>query len=346
MFTFDIIDIGTLTGKPGSLSEATAISSNGYVAGNSDAPNTTKQHGFFWDPATPGMLTDLGTIGGYDGDVYVHGVNAKGEVVGECETKNGNHAFLYTGGVIRDIHSGFAGASSTALAINDSSAVVGYAQPMAGGNPHPFLYSGNGPMVDLDPSGNTLQAVAIASNGMVGGFGSTARAYMNGAWTDLGTPTDLPPSQFSALSAISSMDKDGDAAGGAGYSAPVKNSGWPYIYYGGQWRRLPVLPNATGGWIAGSNYYANNVGYSLFGINPTPMFIEGIEPPKGASTLESLLAVNPGWTFSTANAISDADRVVGKGTIKGDGHAYVMVPRPWKRWPWLVVLWVKRLFPW
>src|SRR5205807_2237980 len=69
-------DLGTLGGAPslvGGLNQA------GVVAGHSDAPTRAHQDAFLWTPAT-GML-DLGNLGD---QMATAGLNARGEVVGQC----------------------------------------------------------------------------------------------------------------------------------------------------------------------------------------------------------------------------------------------------------------------
>lgn len=104
------------------------------------------------------------------------------------------HAFLYSGGVMRDIGT-LGGTNSTAFGINDSGQVAGVSDTIAGfaGYDHAFLYS-NGRMQDLGTLGGDYStASAINDRGQVVGLAVTADGsyhvflYSNGAMQDLNT---------------------------------------------------------------------------------------------------------------------------------------------------------------
>jgi probable HAF family extracellular repeat protein len=131
-------------------------------------------------------MRDLGTLGGWDSVAY--GINNAGQVVGWAHPADqSRHAFLWSGGSMRDLGPG------AAYAINDTGQVVGYAV-VADGPYHAVLWSG-GSMRDLGTLGgrdtaayginNASQVVGRA--GVQGDSSSTSHAFLwsGGAMQDL-----------------------------------------------------------------------------------------------------------------------------------------------------------------
>ena len=97
---------------------------------------------------------DLGTLGGASSSAY--GINDSGQVVGQADTRGGqHHAFLYNDGKMIDLGT-LGGANSSAHDINDSGQIVGSADTSSGQS-HAFLYSG-GKMIDLGTLGGGYSA--------------------------------------------------------------------------------------------------------------------------------------------------------------------------------------------
>lgn len=137
---------------------------------------------------------DLGTLGGTSVDSSVaEGVNNRGDVVGASSINGQSHAFLWTAsGGMRDLGT-LGGANSRAIAINDSSHVVGWAQNGAGVN-RAFLWTETGGMVDLGTLGGAASTAAgINNSGQIAGAaqisGGQFRAYRwsGGEMENLGT---------------------------------------------------------------------------------------------------------------------------------------------------------------
>src|SRR5207244_4374706 len=77
-------------------------------------------------------VTDLGDLGGLGSNP--HGINARGEIVGESRTRGPEshiHGFLYSGGRMIDIGPPGSG-DGRAWAINEGGEVVGFVQPTTG----------------------------------------------------------------------------------------------------------------------------------------------------------------------------------------------------------------------
>ncbi len=167
-------DIGTLGGA---YAQAFAINDSGLVTGNSQLKGKAGAvHAFIYDVFGfhTGLLgmRDLGTLGGS----YSYGtfISAKNSVVGYSTVDKWNnriHAFLYSGGKMRDLGSlggqALRSDQSFALGVNGADDVVG------------FTYLGLAPGTNADP---TLKQVAfLASRGVMVNLndliGGAAKSY-------------------------------------------------------------------------------------------------------------------------------------------------------------------------
>jgi len=113
---------------PSGDTSATAIASNGLVAGRYYAPGTGEAHALLWSGS--GVI-DLGSLGRKLPYSSANGVNAAGDVVGNSlgRVNDGNSAFVYTHGTmynLRDVTSGLADSYTIAdgLAINDAGQIL------------------------------------------------------------------------------------------------------------------------------------------------------------------------------------------------------------------------------
>jgi probable HAF family extracellular repeat protein len=90
--------MGTLGGP---WSQAYAVNNKGQVTGLAYTKNGSA-HAFL---ATNGVLKDLGsTIDGQFGTTWGFGINDSGVVVGQSTFKGTYHAFVYSGGRMRDLN--------------------------------------------------------------------------------------------------------------------------------------------------------------------------------------------------------------------------------------------------
>ncbi len=207
-------DLGTL----GGTSWATAINSSGEVVGTSYLADGTTQHAFLY---SGGVMKDLGTLGGTNS--FATGINASGQAVGYSEPPGGTcwlgtnnicHAFLYSGGVMKDLGT-LGGNESSAIGIADDGTVAGNSYIASGyANSHAFVYQGLslrdlGTLCAGAACGYYSHAVAVNSNGDVAGVADVPLAglredaflYHAGGMSDLGL---LPRTSDSYALAIGS----------------------------------------------------------------------------------------------------------------------------------------------
>jgi probable HAF family extracellular repeat protein len=100
-----------------------------------------------------------------------YAINNYGQIVGSSITASGQeHAFLYSGGKMKDIDTLPGGTDSCAVSINDNGQIVGWSTT-ASGEIHAFLYS-RGKMEDLGtlPGGIWSYATGINNKGQIVGY--------------------------------------------------------------------------------------------------------------------------------------------------------------------------------
>lgn len=193
-----------------------AINNGGQVAG---AYNTPGGMGRAFTRNGAGDI-DLGTLGG--GFAIANGINSAGDIVGFSSLDDTSpflaHAFLYSGGVMKDLGT-MAGASlSEATAINDSGVITGHGWVQ--GSHHAFTYS-DGVMRDLGTLGGRRSfAYDINNQGQVVGnsndptdFDFFAYIYDAGRMTNLNTLID-PQSGWTLYTAAGINDSAQIAAYG------------------------------------------------------------------------------------------------------------------------------------
>jgi len=187
------------------VSVATAINGSGEIVGYNifySTPNPEFQ-AFLYDN---GSMININSPSLFPSGTAAYGINDSGEVVGTGYLSPSNfHAFLYSGGQMKDL--GPPGAyQASAVAINNSGQILGgyYLTSGAAGE---FLYS-NGKMTTLPvPAGSSaVSGFAINDDGEIVGaiyFSSGAPAhaasYRNGVWTDLGAIAGAAASTAKAI---------------------------------------------------------------------------------------------------------------------------------------------------
>jgi probable HAF family extracellular repeat protein len=135
---YDLVNLGGTTSVATGLTKVDTTG-NLKIVGESDVTGDASFHAFVIDTATG--ITDLGTLGGTNS--VATGINTAGNVVGQADVLGDvGHAFLYTGGTMKDLNSLIPSSSGWVLrsanAINDTDWIVGYGTNAAGAI-HAFL---------------------------------------------------------------------------------------------------------------------------------------------------------------------------------------------------------------
>jgi probable HAF family extracellular repeat protein len=196
------------------------------------------------------IATPLGTLGGNGS--YANAINASGEVTGfsyltRWKPPNPDpnakwHAFVYSGGVMRDLGT-LGGALSSGTAINASGQIAGFAFTTTNAR-FAFLYS-NGVMMNLGTlGGSSSDGTGINASGQVTGTAAVAGdmtehafLYSNGVMTDLGTLGGAG-SGASGINASGQVTGSADVPSSPGCGTP---NGHAFLYSNGTMRDLGAL---------------------------------------------------------------------------------------------------------
>ena len=295
----------------------------GEVVGHADT-YTHYSHAFLYNGSTP--LINLGSLAGDYSESVATAINNSGMVIGYTDTPgagNPTHAFLYTtAGGMRDLGT-LGGATSEAFDINNLSQIVGFANT-ANGSVDGFLYSGNGPMVDL----GAYQAICINDAGEIAAIvvtGTQTSTYVSSggtsAWINIGSlgGTDTQPT---------AMNTRGDVVGGSAITS-ANEIAQPFLYSGGTMTNLGTFGGQLG-WANGINDSGVVVGDADL-AGDTYLSSQGfVYYGSGAiENLNNLVDPSLGWTIYDAVAINDSGQIAASGYQQyGEFHAIVLTPVP------------------
>jgi len=146
-------DLGTLGGTLGVVGALAGsgsgggLNNRGQVIGTMNLAGDLTRHPFLWDR---GVLTDLGTLGGANGEAYW--INDAGEIVGRADisASTNHHAVLWKNGKATDLGVAAGFPCSTGIDINQvGQVIIDTGICGVGGGPG-LLWENGGPSVDLN----------------------------------------------------------------------------------------------------------------------------------------------------------------------------------------------------
>jgi probable HAF family extracellular repeat protein len=302
-------DLGTLPGDDESY--ATSINDRGEVVGASRYSKTQVDHAFLY---RKGKLLRIPPLPG-DDSIAVTDINNAGEVVGNSvntEHFTSNNPLRYKNGMTLPI-SGIRDAIP--YAINDFGAIVGGEQGFGG-----FIVR-NGRITYL---GKNTVAYNVNNRGKVVGITANLKAfvYSDGKLTELGTL--IPGDRYSDAAGV---NERGEVVGTSGTS-----HGQAYLY-----RERTGMVGL--GRLKDTDAYSvalaiNDCGHvvGLSGSNVNFYDLAGLSAfifASGQMTDLNAVASTPsGSTLTAASAINNRGQIVGRGSIGGQLHAFLLTPRP------------------
>ena len=327
-----VTDLGTLGGTK---SEAHGINNNDEVVGLSYVPYLTGDFVFHAFLYSQDVMTDLGVATCTDqyGKSVARGINDSGQIVGRsCFWVPGNfdRPFLYSQGVMNDLGT-LGGSAGEAWDINNLGHVVGDAAITGDVARHAFLakeMDGIMTMIDLGTLGGSWStAYGINDSDQVVGASRYSSAAIEHAFLyQDGVMTDLTPNTGS--SKAYDLNNSGQIVGTAG-NPPVHDS-HAFLYNEGVITTLGVLSPGFGAYgtgiseAYGINNYGQIVGWSYASSGIPHAFIYENDV---MTDLNDLIAPDSEWILNYALDINDRGRIAGIGTINGQTHAFLMVPK-------------------
>ena len=310
--TYRLIDLGTML-EPHSY--GLAINEQGQVAGYGRGATASRAFVF-----SDGAITELGVEGGANS--YATSINFRGQVAGFFEGTNGPRAFLYRQGEMF-VFGGMADTDHFALGLNNAGWVVGHARATSGSRA--FLHDGNEARELAGLGGSNTVAYSINSAGVVAGssltkLGATTHAVLweNDRILDLNAPSILNAGW--ELEEARAINEAGHITG---------------IGLRNQTRQAFLMRK---GRVTGAGLLANgtfSAGYGLNGSNQV-VGVAGLRGMAGTRAilwdsetlvdLNSKLRSDSGWELREARGINDRGQIVGWGTIRGEDHAFLLLP--------------------
>ncbi len=305
---YDVIDLGTLGGIE---SESRGLNSQGKVVGYSLLADGNA-HAFYWDGV---QMRDLGTLGGRESNARC--INAAGVMAGRADINYWTqHAVRWEGNQKLDLGT-LGGLQSSAYGINSANQIVGWADTSTGAT-RAFRWQ-SGQMSDLGTLGGVSSwARAINESSDVAGYsfvsGGAQHAFLlrGQQMTDLGT-LGGPNSWAYDLNDAAAVVGESHTAQGPAHACLWDQSGAHDLgTFGG---------STSAAW--GVNNQNQVVGYADTATQTKRAFLW----QNGQMlALNDLISPNSGWNLKEAMDINDNGVIVGRGTINGETHAFVLLP--------------------
>jgi len=318
--TSRLADLGALTG--GSISSASAVNDAGQVVGDSGLAGPGR-HAFVWQSGT---MRDLGDLQAGQNFSRAYAVNRSGAVAGEalvrcttCATGSIGRAFLGSTGGLRALKPLAAGEESAAYGVNAAGVAVGRSGERA------VVWQGSGVRALGDLGGGYSEARGVNAGGLVVGWSSLASGATRGFRT---TATGLAAlgTLGGRNSAATAVNRSGVVVGWADTRAGATHAA---AWSAGKVRDLGTIvsrPNAQAlavndaGAVVGSAYRVD-----AFGDEVAERAIV-CRPGQPCVDLNSLLPAGSGWVLEEADGINAQGQIVGRGTVHGLEHAFLLTP--------------------
>jgi probable HAF family extracellular repeat protein len=346
---YAITDLGTLGG---SSSSGYGVNAAGHVAGGSLTGQQRDvifnggpfkkgvvhqpyyvEDAFLWTPPSnkTGGLTNLGTLGGYDGSVG-QGINDQDQVAGTLLVADASQygafldpadAFIWQNGKMQDLGVLSGDGYSEGLGINNAGQVVGESQG------HAFLWTAGG--ANGDPT--NPQMLPLAINGQAVGINNAASVQVVGE-IDMSTPSETITHAFVWQNGVT--QDLGTLTGGHNSTAAAINDsgrivGWSdnsagnthaFLDSAGTMQDLGTLggtfSEAYGingsGLVVGRSYTAASVLHAF-------LYTSG-----AMQDLNGLIPAGTGWVLQSASGINTSGQITGYGVINGQTHAFLLTP--------------------
>jgi probable HAF family extracellular repeat protein len=327
---YAVIDLGALVNTPtGHGASVGAVNGTGQVALTS-ATGDTNYHAFRF---SGGSAMDLGTLGG--GNSFASSINASGQVVGRSTTTAGvTHAFVWTAGGTNGVASNPqmadlnpSGATSAASAINVNGEIAGYLEatlPNHSTADRAFLRS-NGTLQQLPlPKGGFSSSYAYGLNdhGHVVGEAYGGQSSLAHGFVFDGTTTEEIGDLGGGSSTPLGINNDDHIAG---YSANADGYDRAFLYNNGAMGDLGTLGghysyatavNNRDAVVGGSFTDADDNVYHAFVWEGSSMVDLNTKVTSRAAD----------WVLTEAAGINDGGVIVGRGTLAGASHGFLLKP--------------------
>lgn len=332
---YTVTDLGVLPGD--TESGVSALNSRGVAAGFS--------HGAVTRACVlgDGQVTSLGVL---PGESEARGINSQGELTGLAWLPTGTHAFLYSGGKMRDLGTLPGFHDSAGAGINDRGEVVvnAMSSPMQPGRPQGrvFLYC-QGRMTDigLPPGCSEGHAVGINHAGKIIGDCSLRRPFLYDS--RIGTMTLLPVPLPYRRGWVNHINDSGQVIGDV--SQPDGNC-HAALWHGNQMTDLGTPTGYSVSIGSGLNNRGEAVGHCfdegsvkaflrdhVGGKNPLRRYLDRdmehafVYQGGKMQDLNDLIPRDADWTLESARGINDRGQIVGQGLHGGQERAFLLTPR-------------------
>ena len=235
------------------------------------------------------------------------GINDSGHITGWVQQSTANRGFFYDGSTVQHIanFNGWSG-STYAQAVNESGTVAGWVVYVDNIDKS---FTWDGTSHDLGTMGGKRSyAQDINDGGTVAGYyttnGNLTHAFRSGS--DLGTLGGTTSYGYA-------VNNDGTVVG----MSTLSNGQWRAYSYNGTMQNLGVLS----GTFSSANDINNN-GEIVGQAGPAFLY----RPGEGMVDLNTKIHNSLGWNLFTANGISDAGHIIGRGTQGGFTTSFLLTP--------------------